>query len=498
MSLEEQITKLLDKVNTAAIVCNQFGDTGKGKFVDLLAFYWADIIARGTGGANAGHTINIKGKDYVFHMLPSGMLHDKINIIGCGVAFDPREACNEIDILEQAGRNSNNLRISYNAKLVLPQHILLDMLKESNTDKIGTTGRGMGPLYTDHTARTGLTVNDLLNKDVFYQKLKRNLRDKLKFLQTADQELIRKIMHHERLENGIFYSPTEIFDTSAILERYMNYGELLKELITNTEEIIREALGKQKILLEGAQGLLLSVDYGTYPFVTPSDPSIQGLAKGVGLNEKAVDVVYGIIKGFYMTRVGDGPMPTEFGGEKSAEWCRTNNRETEKANCSQYTINNHDELQKGIAIRMAGGEYGATTKRPRRTGWLDLPLLRHAMKINGDKLILTKLDVLDQCETIKICTEYIYQGPDYNIGNKTIRKGDIIQTEIPDAYFLQHCTPNYRVFDGWLQKTTDATNYGDLPSKMRNLIAFIDNETKGRSAMLSVGPEREQTIVRDV
>lgn len=498
MSLEQQILELLKDAKTVAIICNQWGDTGKGKFVDLLALYWADIIGRGTGGANAGHTIKINGQNYVFHMLPSGMLHDKLNIIGCGVAFDPREACNELTILEQSGHNSGNLRISYNAKLVLPQHILLDMLKESNADGIGTTGRGIGPVYTDHTARTGLTVNDLLNKDVFYQKLKKNLKDKLKFLQTADQDLVRKIMQHERLESGIFYSPTETFDASAIIEKYMNYGDILKELITDTEEIVRQAAGRKKILLEGAQGFLLSVDYGTYPYVTASDASIQGLAKGVGISERAIDIVYGIIKGFYMTRVGEGPMPTEFGGKKSAEWSKANNEETEKANCSQYTVNDHDELQQGIAIRIAGGEYGATTKRPRRTGWLDLPLLRHAMKINGSRLILTKLDVLDECETIKICTNYIYQGPEYNIGNKVVRKGDILDTAIPNAYFLQHCTPTYRCFDGWQQQTSGITNYEDLPSKMKDLIAFVDSQIQGRSVMLSVGPEREQTIVRDL
>ncbi len=495
MSLEEQIQELLKDVKTAAIVCNQFGDTGKGKFIDLLSYFWADIIARGTGGANAGHTINIKGKEHVFHMLPSGMLHQKINIIGCGVAFDPREGCKEINILEQAGHNPGNLRISYNAKLVLPQHILLDMLKESNTDKIGTTGRGMGPLYTDHTARTGLTVNDLLNKDAFYQKLKRNLRDKIKFLQTADQELVRKIMHHERLENGIFHSPTEIFDISAIIERYMQYGERLKELITDTEEIIRESIGRRKILLEGAQGFLLSVDYGTYPFVTPSDPSIQGLAKGVGLSEKDVDVVYGIIKGFYMTRVGEGPMPTEFGGKKSAEWCRTNNRETEQN--LHYSVNSANELEQGIAIRVAGGEYGATTKRPRRTAWLDLPLLRHAMRINGNKLILTKLDVLDECETIKICTAYIYQGEKYNIGGKVLQRGDMIHTAIMDTHALEHCTPIYQKFEGWKQNTSNITQYEDLPTNMRRIIDYVNQQTRSTSPILSVGPEREQTIIRE-
>ncbi|MBI4065908.1 adenylosuccinate synthetase, partial [Candidatus Kaiserbacteria bacterium] len=278
--------RLLNGVSTLAIVCTQWGDTGKGKFVDYFA-EWADIIARGTGGANAGHTIVISGKTYVFHLIPSGILYDsagKVNVIGNGVACDPRILIEELEVLTQEDMSFNNLSIAYNARLVLPQHILMDRLRESSRDgsRIGTTGRGIGPAYVDHYARVGLTVNDMLNVDSLRRKLERNLTEKRKLLACADPLLVRQIMDHPQLGSGAFYHSSKFFDDDAIVEQYRMYGETLRLLIRDTDQMLQDAVGKKRVLLEGAQGNLLSIDYGTYPFVTASDCSVQGLARGVG------------------------------------------------------------------------------------------------------------------------------------------------------------------------------------------------------------------------
>lgn len=236
------LEQFLDGVNTLAVVCNQWGDTGKGKFGDFFA-EWADIIARGTGGANAGHTVKIKDKTYVFHIIPSGIIYDsqgKTSVIGNGVAFDPRAVLEELKFLKDNSLSYNNLRIAYNAKLVLPQHLVMDRVKESNAgeNKIGTTGRGIGPVYTDHYARIGLTVNDVLNTDLMAKKLKRNLKDKLTLLSKADPEVVKQVMQHPHLENGIFYSSADIFNVDAIVEKYSQYGKELKELIADTDAIV--------------------------------------------------------------------------------------------------------------------------------------------------------------------------------------------------------------------------------------------------------------------
>src|SRR3989344_8564446 len=274
--------RLLNGVSTLAIVCTQWGDTGKGKFVDFFA-EWADIIARGTGGANAGHTIVIGGKTYIFHLIPSGILYDsagKRNIIGNGVACDPRILIEELEILTKEHMSFNNLSIAYNARLVLPQHLLMDRLRESSRDgsRIGTTGRGIGPAYVDHYARIGLTVNDMLNVDSLRRKLERNLAEKRKLLAHLDPLLIQQIMGHPHLGSGAFYHPIKFFDDDAIVEQYRTYGRILRILIRDTDKILQDAVGKKRILLEGAQGNLLSIDFGTYPFVTASDCSVQGLA----------------------------------------------------------------------------------------------------------------------------------------------------------------------------------------------------------------------------
>jgi len=492
-------TRLLNSVSTLAVVCTQWGDTGKGKFIDFFA-EWADIIARGTGGANAGHTIKLGSKTYVFHLVPSGILRDgdgKVNVIGNGVAFDPGIFCEELAVLEREGVSFEHLKIAQNARLVLPQHILLDRLRESSADgRIGTTGRGIGPTYVDHYARVGLTVNDLLNIDSFVQKLRRNLAEKRRILKDVDPEMIRRIMHHEHLEFGAFWSAFEFLDADAIVDRYRQFGSFLHPFIWNTDQYLWDAIGKKRVLLEGAQGNLLSVDHGTYPYVTSSDCSVQGLARGVGIRDRDVDLALGIVKAFYMTRVGEGPFPTELGGETSARWC--NNAEVNEAveieRLPYVSVNDIIPFRQGVAIRRAGNEYGATTKRPRRVGWLDLPLLRYSKRHTGGDIILTKLDVLDQCDQIKICTAYRYDGLPYAIGERVFTNGDMLDTAVPNYEVLQHCTPQYETFSGWKESTTGAKSYSKLPANLRFLVRYVACAAGLNVVLLSVGPDRDQTI----
>lgn len=495
------IGRLLSSVDVLAVVCNQWGDTGKGKFVDYFA-PWADIIARGTGGANAGHTIRLKDKEYIFHLIPSGILHDgmgKINVIGNGVAFDPKVACAELTILAKEGLSFRNLQIAYNARLVLPQHLVLDCVKEGASDsRIGTTRRGIGPCYVDHYARVGLTVNDLLNRDVFVQKLNRNLSDKVKLLSAFDPELIRQVMRQPDLEAGMFYKPKGFFDVDAIVQRYLAYGEQLGDMVFDTDQLVRKALASGKrILLEGAQGNLLSIDFGTYPFVTASDCSVRGLAHGVGLREHDVNLALGIMKGFYMTRVGDGPFPTELGGKTSEHHCNTNgvSHDTEQKYFAIATVNDPDEFRQGVAIRLAGNEYGATTGRPRRIGWLDLPLARYSVQLTGPNAVLTKLDVLDDCDTVKIANSYIYQGPELRVGERTLRNGTMLATAIPDATVLRHCFPMYDEFPGWKRSLSGLRSTQELPKELRAIMNYLERAAKLNIVMVSVGPDRDQTIL---
>lgn len=493
--------RFLNGVKTLALVCTQWGDTGKGKLADYFAG-WADIIARGTGGANAGHTITLgQGREtHVFHLVPSGILHDgdgKTNVIGNGVAFDPRVFMEELDILKREDVSFDRLYIAHNARLVLPQHILMDRLRESGDGRIGTTGRGIGPTYVDHYARVGLTANDMLNVDCFAKKLRSNLAEKLKILACADSETVRRIMHHEHLERGAFWHPTLFVDEDAVIERYRRYGRHLREMIRDTDQLMNSAIGKKRILLEGAQGNLLSVDYGTYPYVTSSECSVQGLARGVGILERRVDLALGIVKAFYMTRVGGGPFPTELGGLKSERWCNdpSTTAEVEAERHPEASVNSGDPFLQGIGIRRAGGEYGATTKRPRRVGWLDLPLLRYSKRLTGPKVVLTKLDVLDRCEFVRICNRYSYQGPDYAVGELELRKGCVLKTAIPDNHIMRHCVPDYGTFDGWREDIRRTRTFAGLPKRLKDIIRYVAGEAGLDVMMLSVGPDREETIV---
>ncbi len=487
-------SKILKDIKTLAIVCLQWGDTGKGKIVDLFAQYF-DIIIRGQGGDNAGHTVVVDKEKLIFHLIPSGILHDKdgkINALGPGVVFNPRTFCKELDMLEEKKLSYNNLMVSLNAKLILPQHLVLDRISEDGLGSlsIGSTGRGIAPAYGDHYLRKGLIVNDLLNKNLFVKKLKGNLQEKIRFLKTYDIKVIKKVMSHEHLLNGSYFNPKNIFDIDAIVEQYIKYGDRLKELIRDTCSVIRESVNVKKILLEGAQGNLLSIDYGTYPYVSSSDCSTKGLIKGAGLHEKEVGLIIGIIKGFYETRVGNGSFPTEFGGSASEEWCKTKTRKDEEKLYLYLSVNTTDEFEKGIAIREAGSEYGATTGRPRRTGRLDIPLLRRALLTSlSNDLALTKLDVLNNCKEIEICTHYIYNGPDYNLGNKILREGDPIYTAILEDCVLKHCKPIYKIFSGWECDLSEG-----FLDNFNNILDYLKKKLNVNLKIISIGADRNETV----
>jgi adenylosuccinate synthase len=510
---------LVKDVKTLGVVCNQWGDTGKGKFVDYFAKHWADIVARGTGGANAGHTIKIGDKVYVFHLIPSSIAAAArlVNVIGRGVAFDPRVCLEELDVLDMEGIDYNNLMISRDAKLVLPVHPLLDRLRESNSKKgkIGTTGRGIGPTFSDHVIRVGLSLMDVLNKDYFVKELRRNMEYHYTRLRSYSLRDVNEVLEHEHFLNGTFkYRPSnplskmlnffnisggrKIFNEEAIVQTYCeDYRERLESLIRDTDTFMRKNYNVKNILLEGAQGALLDVDFGTRPFVTSSNPIAHGLMQGVGLPGKNADLILGIVKAFYMTRVGNGPFPTELGGNESEIWCDEHTRDYEDEYYSNASVNDLDELIQGIAIRRAGDEYGATTKRPRRVGWLDLPLLRHSVALNGNDLVLTKLDVLDGCDSIKVCSHYVYEGPKFYLeGGRSINKGDELNIAVPYSEVLKYCKPVYKEFEGWREKTSDITSYNDMPNELKKAIVYVERETATNVRIASVGPEREQTLVK--
>lgn len=506
MKASKQIENLLEVKGrkTVAVVDLQWGDVGKGKIVDMLAG-WADIIARGTGGANAGHTIEISRKTYVFHLIPAGILWDeysKMNIIGNGVALDPRILSDELELLRANGKSYNNLLIAYNAHLVLPQHIALDRLRENGAGvgKIGTTGRGIGPVYEDHVARLGLTANDLLNVDSFIRKLRRNLSEKISRFARFDPDHVREVMFSDALEGGIYYDPKEIISVDAVINRYGQFAKNFSEMIWDTDALLQRNAGIKNILLEGAQGVLLSVDYGTYPFVTSSDCSLAGLAKGVGLRTDSIDYPLGIAKAFYMTRVGGGPFPTEMGGQASEDWCNSADankvHEGKKYPFALASIQSSDPFLQGIAIRKAGNEYGATTGRPRRVGWFDLPLLRYATKFGSKRIALTKLDVLSECETIKICHAYSYVGPTRRVAEKTILGGERVDEAMVYTDVIGHCVPRYAEFSGWQCDISGIRKYSDLPKKLINIVNYIEGIANVIVDMISVGPDREQIIIR--
>jgi len=415
------------------VVGAQWGDEGKGKIIDVLAEK-ADYIVRFQGGNNAGHTVVVGGEEFVFHLIPSGILHPKkICVIGNGVVIDPKALLEEMTRLKQKRIPvSQNLRISEEAHLIFPYHRLLDRLRERRGTRLGTTGRGIGPCYVDKMARCGIRVADLLDKDIFKRKLRENLAEK--------NELITKIYKEKPIR------------FSEIYHEYLGYGTLLKRYACNTSLLLNQAIEKKKrILFEGAQGTLLDIDHGTYPFVTSSNATAGGACVGAGIGPTRIDRVIGVIKA-YTTRVGEGPFPTEF----------------------------PDSLME--IIRKRGKEFGATTGRPRRCGWFDAVLARHSVRVNGlDELIVTKLDVLDERKTVKICTAY-----------RIVKKR---HTEFPaDIERLWDCVPIYEEHPGWLEDTTACRNFEDLPQNAKRYLKRLSSLLGVPITLISVGSDREQTF----
>ncbi len=418
------------------VVGAQWGDEGKGKIVDVLTEK-ADIVARYQGGHNAGHTVVINNKKFVLHLIPSGILHKKtVCIIGNGVVVEPQALITEIaDLRKRSIRVSDNLLISMNAHLIMPYHLVIDSASEKTKGKkcIGTTGRGIGPTYVDKMARTGLRVGDLLNPEAFREKLVTNLR------------------HVNFLMKNLYKLP--VFSAKKIFDEYMGYARTLRKYIVDTDLVINKAIAENKnLLLEGAQGTLLDIDHGTYPFVTSSNSIAGGACTGLGIGPTKISGVIGIVKA-YTTRVGSGPFPTEL----------------------------RDSV--GEKMREKGGEFGATTGRPRRCGWLDTVILKHSAAVNGfSGIVITKLDILDGLATIKICTSYRYKGKIYNSMPK-------------DLAVLENCTPVYEECKGWKESTEGITEFRKLPLQAQSYIRRIEKLTGVKVTIVSTGQKRDELII---
>ena len=417
------------------VVGAQWGDEGKGKIVDYLTKK-ADIVARFQGGHNAGHTVVIKNAKYILHLIPSGILHkNTVCIIGNGVVVEPAALIEEMEGLRDKGITvSGNLLISKNAHLIMPYHIAIDKASEQSKGRksIGTTGRGIGPTYVDKMARSGIRVGELLIPDLFMEKLQANVKQANILL--------------KNLYNLKGFSPKKIFD------EYMEYAKKLGRHIADTDLIINRAISEKKnVLLEGAQGTLLDIDHGTYPFVTSSSAVAGGACIGLGIGPTRISKVLGIVKA-YTTRVGSGPFPTELND------------------------------QTGEMIREKGGEFGSTTGRARRCGWLDIVILKHSAMINGlSGVAITKLDILDGFPKIKICTAYRY-------------KGKLLKDMPKELSIFENCVPVYEEMEGWQESTIGVSDLRRLPRQARAYIKRIEELTGVKADIISTGQKRDELI----
>ena len=420
---------------SVVIVGSQWGDEGKGKMTDYLS-QEADVVVRSQGGNNAGHSIVFEGKKFALRLVPSGIFGaKKLSVIGNGVVVNPKALLEEIHYLEDNGVDVSGLRISNRAHVTMPYHILLDKCEEKakGDQKVGTTQKGIGPTYMDKVARIGIRMCDLLEKDTFEKKLRENLDLK--------NALFTKIYGVEPLK----------FDD--IFDEYYQYGQELKKYVTDTSLLINDEMdADKKVLFEGAQGTMLDIDDGTYPYVTSSNPAAGGASTGAGVGPNRIDRVVGICKA-YTTRVGEGPFPTELTDE----------------------IGNH--------IRETGHEYGVVTGRPRRVGWLDAVALRHAHRVDGlNYLSLNLLDVLSGLKTIKIARAYELDGKEINYYPASLEE-------------LDRCNPVYDELPGWDEDITNITKFDDLPENAKNYLKRIEELTDTPLATVSVGPDREQTMI---
>ncbi len=415
----------------------QWGDEGKGRITDLLASYM-NMVVRFQGGNNAGHTVIANGEEFRLHHIPSGILYPEILcIIGNGVVINPEVLIEELEDVNKKGVSAENLRISGNAHLVMPYHIIFDKAGEQRLgkSKIGTTCKGIGPAYADKAYRTGIRVQDLLDYKIFRTKLEETLKLK--------NNIIEKIYGLEPLK------------IEEILEKYMGYSKRIGKYIVDTSILINSYLDDGKfVLFEGAQGTLLDIDHGSYPFVTSSSTVAGGACTGAGVGPKKVNEIIGVAKA-YTTRVGSGPFPTEIEGSF------------------------------GDYIREKGHEYGTTTGRPRRCGWIDTLVVKYSIMLNSiDSIALTKLDVLSGLKEVKICISYKYKGKTYK--------------EIPPHQTIMHkCEPVYKSLPGWGEDISQVKSYMELPEKTRKYIEAIESLINIPVSMISVGPERSQIILRD-
>ena len=417
------------------IVGAQWGDEGKGKVVDIYTEYASDVV-RYQGGNNAGHTLVVGNEKTVLHLIPSGILHEgKRCIIANGVVLDPRVFLEEIDRLKVRGylKDDSQLVVDGNTHIIMPYHVAIDKARESGSGrKIGTTGRGIGPTYEDKVGRRGIRFADLVQPEIFARKVRELLPEKNFFLEK--------------------YLGQQPLSEAQIIEEYSAYGQRLRQYLGSASVILNQSIRTgRNILFEGAQGSLLDVDHGTYPYVTSSSTVAGGACTGAGIGPRFIHEVIGISKA-YATRVGEGPFPTEL----------------------------KDEM--GDRLRHIGQEFGATTGRPRRTGWLDAVALREAVRLSGmTGLAITKMDVLNELETIKVCTAYTCQGQ--------------LVTDYPhDLDILSRCQPVYEEFEGWRQDISGITRFEDLPQAARTYLRKIEELVGCQVVLVSVGPRRDQTI----
>jgi len=427
----------MTKLNTSSCVVGvQWGDEGKGKIVDILS-QKADLVVRFQGGGNAGHTVVVDGEKHVLHLIPSGILHKSVCVIANGVVVDLIQLLDEMEEIKKRGiKLDGRLFLSDRAHLVLPYHKFLDKHSESSSGngKIGTTQRGIGPCYADKAARKGLRVADLYNEEFFKERV---------FAFTAEKNKILQALYG-----------AEPLDPQRIVDEYRGYAQKLKPFVIDAVELVNAAIDKgRRVLFEGAQGSLLDIDFGTYPFVTSSNSDACGISSGTGVPPKKIGKILGVAKA-YCTRVGEGPFPTEL----------------------------TDTL--GEKLRELGGEYGATTGRPRRCGWFDGVTSRHAVQINGiDEVAITKLDVLSGLDEIKFAVAYQHNGT----------TTDRMPT---DTKVLAQCRPVYKSFKGWKEDLSKLRKYEDLPKAAKIYLNFLERYLKVKVTMVSVGKDREKTIHR--
>ena len=428
------------------VVGAQWGDEGKGKVVDLLTES-ADVVARYQGGHNAGHTVIIKKREFILHVIPSGILHKGTTcIIGNGVVIHPKALIEEIEGLKKRKISiGKNFFISGRAHVIMPYHTVLDGMHEASkgSKKIGTTGRGIGPSYVDKMSRVGIRMSDLLDGKGFKEKLKSNVAE------------VNFLLEHKY--------KTRKLNVNKIYREYMEYAEYLAPFVTDAVVLTNNLMESGKnVLFEGAQGTLLDIDHGTYPYVTSSNACAGGVCTGLGISPMKIDGVVGIVKA-YTTRVGEGPFPTEL----------------------------KDKL--GKHLRLKGGEYGATTGRARRCGWLDIVSLQHAVRINGfTGLALTKLDVLDGLDKIKVCVGYKYKDPTNSCSQgKACNFKDFPQ----QVTVLEACEPVYIELDGWKKSTKGAKKLKDLPKEAKTYIKYISDTLKVDIDIVSTGQKRDEVII---